>query len=264
MKRFTLLACILLTVYTAFLFVSALTLRSIDTDIEVACNFDIMQKNSTHTALSDSELLSVLSDLQGAGAMTASDLASKYFETKFALDTTYADVVGWIRIKSLGIDYPIMSNVSDNNWYLKHNWKGEESKWGSISMDIQSKGEWTTHTLLNGHNMKDDSMFGRLPELFNEDTFNSVSPIEVFDGARIRTYKIFSVFSVNDQEENLPIVESSITDYSAKLVEYQQRSLYCRDIPQGATEALLLNTCWYGASGTERHLHCIVVAYRQG
>lgn len=211
---------------------------------------------------SDINILDVVNELQSSNDKYDDILASKYYNSLFKTSKFNDSMLGWVSIPALGIDYPVMYSDSDNQWYLKHDTLGTESKHGSISMDIQNHGEWGTHVLLNGHNMKDDTMFGRLPDLLDKEVFDTVQFIDIFDGSRKRVYKIFSVFTLNDTEESITVSFNSLEGYQIRLKDYQARSLYYREIPSNATEALILNTCWYGVTGEERDLHCIVVAYR--
>lgn len=210
----------------------------------------------------DYDIPQLVQDVTRQGAKYDDTLANKFYKYKYTELLPNESMVGWISIPKLGIDYPIMFNSNDNNWYLKYNPNGVESKHGSISMDIQTKGKWGQFVLLNGHNMKDDTMFGRLPELLDKDVFDDVIRIDIFDGNHKRVYEIFSVFILNDLEETIPIIYKDIDECKDKIKDYRERSLYNRIVPYNATEALILNTCWYGDSGYQRNTHCIVVAYR--
>lgn len=82
-----------------------------------------------------------------------------------------SDTRGWIKIDSLGISYPIMQ-YTDNEYYLKKNTYKEDSISGSIFLDYRNNGFDDRHTIIYGHNMKNDSMFGKLDEILKGKTRN--------------------------------------------------------------------------------------------
>lgn len=72
------------------------------------------------------------------------------------------DVRGWIYIESIDLSYPVMQGT-DNEYYLKHTWDGEEVFSASIFMDYRNAPDFGDYnTILYGHNMKDGSMFHKI------------------------------------------------------------------------------------------------------
>lgn len=74
------------------------------------------------------------------------------------------DVVGWISIPELGLEYPITQG-EDNEYYLHHAYNREASFAGSIFMDYRNEDFQDQNTILYGHNMLNGSMFGSLKHL---------------------------------------------------------------------------------------------------
>lgn len=69
------------------------------------------------------------------------------------------DTVGWLRIEGSNIDYPIVQG-EDNDYYLSHDFYGQESVSGSIYLDYESQGDFTgRNQIIYGHHMKNGSMF---------------------------------------------------------------------------------------------------------
>lgn len=103
-----------------------------------------------------------------------------------ALRSRNADMVGWIS-NGGGIDYPIMQNQGDSNFYLSKDFSKQDSVAGSIYIpnDI-SMGSGIV--LIYGHNMRDGSMFGSLM---------GCQPGEVFKVSDLyseRDYEVCGVF----------------------------------------------------------------------
>ncbi len=75
------------------------------------------------------------------------------------------DVVGWISIPELDLEYPITQG-EDNEYYLHHAYNREASFAGSIFMDYRNMENFQDqNTILYGHNMLNGSMFGSLKHL---------------------------------------------------------------------------------------------------
>lgn len=171
------------------------------------------------------------------------------------------DTVGWIKIDGTKVDYPIMYST-DNSFYLSKTPSKEYSKAGSIFMDQQAGGKWGIMNLIHGHNMNNGSMFGDIANMMYEDYFNAHKIIQVYDGKTLKEYTAFAAFSLDDRKESIPIYYSTMEEYKAKIKDYQSRSRVAGTVPESANDFLILNTCWYGDSGTEKNSHAIIVAYR--
>ena len=84
------------------------------------------------------------------------------------------DIVAWIRIESLGIDYPVVQG-DDNDHYLHYTFRGEKNAAGSIFLDYRNQADFSDpKIILYGHNMKNGSMFGNLKKYQEE----SIAPEE--------------------------------------------------------------------------------------
>ncbi len=81
-----------------------------------------------------------------------------------------SDFAGWISIPGTGIDYPVMQAVPESSdFYLTHNYDGEEDINGSIFLDSRNDYEQQDDNLIvYGHNMKSGLMFGELKDFLDE------------------------------------------------------------------------------------------------
>lgn len=111
------------------------------------------------------------------------------------LNEINSDTKGWIKIDSLGISYPIMQ-CADNDYYLKKNIYKEDDISGSIFLDYRNNGFDDRHTIIYGHNMKNDSMFGRIDEVLKGKTGTNVD-ILVLTKDKSYKYKAFSTYEVD-------------------------------------------------------------------
>ena len=95
-----------------------------------------------------------------------------------------SDFAGWLTIPGTEIDYPVMQAVPESSdFYLTHNYDGQEDINGSIFLDSRNDYEQQDDNLIiYGHNMKSGMMFGGLKNFLDESyslehkmvTFNTI------------------------------------------------------------------------------------------
>ena len=90
------------------------------------------------------------------------------------------DIVAWIRIEGLGIDYPVVQG-EDNEHYLHYTFRGEANVAGSIFLDYRNKADFSdSKIILYGHNMKNGTMFGSLKKYQDESVFQENQIITIY------------------------------------------------------------------------------------
>lgn len=84
------------------------------------------------------------------------------------LQETNEDIVGWLELEGTKLNNPILQ-APDNDFYLTHNYKGDYSRAGSVFMDFRNDvSNLGKHTIIYGHVMRDNSMFGGLSKYADE------------------------------------------------------------------------------------------------
>ena len=119
------------------------------------------------------------------------------------------DLVGWIKIDDLPIDYPVVQ-TTDNEYYLHRNFYGEEMFSGTIFMDYHDPltAESTPdNIILYGHNMANGSYFAKLtsylPMRYGSLDFYLTHPTITFDTIYGEgTYKVFAGMYINVDDED--------------------------------------------------------------
>ena len=82
--------------------------------------------------------------------------------------TDCSDVVGWLYCEDTPINYPVVQG-EDNEYYLRRLMNGKYNSSGTIFMDYRNQPDFSDgNTILYGHNMNNDSMFGILPEYLDQ------------------------------------------------------------------------------------------------
>ena len=103
----------------------------------------------------------------------------------------------WITVTDTAIDYPLMQG-EDNNYYIAHNYKGEEDIAGAIFYDAYDKPFNETLTIIYGHSMKNGTMFNNL-HYFQKDhnRFNN-SKLLIHTESGMTIYKPLAYYVTNN------------------------------------------------------------------
>ena len=173
------------------------------------------------------------------------------------------DTVGYIRIDGTVIDYPVVKG-EDNDYYLDHDFYGNQSKSGTIMMDYKCSidpDNGSDNYILYGHHMAVGTFFAQLNEywrtLYDSNTEPSLSfykehPVISFDTLYERSqWKIFAVGLFNAEEqygEVYPYIDktdfSSAEEFNDYIIEIMDRSDLFTDVDiQYGDELLTLSTC---------------------
>ncbi len=113
------------------------------------------------------------------------------------------DMVGWLTIPDTKIDYPVMYKEDDNDYYLSHNFDGEDDVTGLLVLDKRCDPEGNgINCLIHGHNMKSGAMFGSLKK-YADAEYCKEHPSIIFNTLyEERTYDIIAVFRSRVYDEN--------------------------------------------------------------
>lgn len=163
-----------------------------------------------------------------------------------------ANFAGWITIEGTNIDYPVILTRQGEDFYLNHNFNGEEDINGTLFMDARCNiADRSTNLIIYGHNMKSGQMFGDLKKYLQEDFFLSHKKI-VFDTIYEKgSYEIFAVClgEVHYKDENIFryynfIQADNEEEYQAFLDNIQGLSVFLsEELPNYGDDLLTLSTC---------------------
>ena len=82
------------------------------------------------------------------------------------------DTVGWIKIDNTKVNYPIVQSTN-NTYYLDHDFYNTKTSIGWIYADYRNNFDiFNNNTIIYGHNLIDQYMFGILPTFLNKDWLN--------------------------------------------------------------------------------------------
>lgn len=139
--------------------------------------------------LQDKKQLDELKSIAQTVEDNAQNAGNKYDE----LYAQNSDFMGWLRIDGTGIDYPVMQSKDDPDFYLKHNFSKEYSRFG-IPYIQENCGLSSDNIIIYGHNIKSKSMFNELTE-YTDKAFYTAHKYITFDTLdEHRTYEVIAAF----------------------------------------------------------------------
>lgn len=181
-----------------------------------------------------------------------------------ALYAQNSDLVGWLTIDAIGVDYPVMQTPGDNEYYLRRGFDKLYSLAGSLFLDENCRitSPSTANWLIYGHNMSDGSMFGQLDK-YAEESFYREHPTFEFDTLyEEMQWQIVAVIRTQVGADDLPYYTffdaSSERDWQAKYQAVMDLALYDTGVTaQYGDQLLTLSTCGTTSSTTDKRLAVI-------
>lgn len=177
------------------------------------------------------------------------------------------DVVGYLRIPTKDgdpiVELPVVQS-EDNMKYLERNFMGDESRSGALFLDWRNHFDVVeNHRLVEknsdnlvvyGHNMADESMFGKLKYYErNADYYENHPIIQFNSNYETYTYKIFSFFILDAKDESETKYDcwnhlnfDTEEDFYNFVNEAKRRTLRTNDVDvKYGDQILTLSTCHY-------------------
>lgn len=165
-----------------------------------------------------------------------------------------SDIIGWVEVEGTNINYPVLQG-EDNNYYLKHTYKKEYSKNGSIFLDKDYDFSIpSSNLLIYGHNNKNGMMFEELIQYKDEKFYKEHSMIRFTTEKEDIEYEIIAVFKSKVYYQNETDVfryyyfinAKNEEEYNYYVEESKKASLYDTGKTAKYGEQLLtLSTCDY-------------------
>lgn len=170
-----------------------------------------------------------------------------------------AELAAWIDIPHICYE-PVMfrDSADGNEYYLNHDYQNGKSKFGAVFINRYNpktlfEGD---AVLLHGHNYNGQSqkqdpflMFGDLPFYKLESFFaqSENEPIRVYDGQYLRSYRVFTVFMLEDgkADEAVQTQWASSQEKNAYMRACYEKSIIKLWEPDYQKRVIFLSTCDY-------------------
>ena len=153
--------------------------------------------------------------------------------------------VAWLKVEGTEIEYAVVKS-NDNTYYLNHNFEKEYNNAGWIFADYRNKFDGTDkNIIIYGHNRRDNSMFGTLKNVLEEEWYNNRNNHVITLVTENKTYKyqVFSVYEIENEEYYIN-TEFENKEFGEFINELKSRSI--KDFNVEITEQnniLTLSTC---------------------
>lgn len=117
-----------------------------------------------------------------------------------ALAAINADIYAWIDIPGTVVSYPLVQHESDDSYYLNYTIEHVYGLPGSIYTERCDATDFSGfNTVIYGHNMANDTMFGSLNEYRDADYFAEYNTIVIYTETETRIYQIFAAVVYDDR-----------------------------------------------------------------
>lgn len=122
-----------------------------------------------------------------------------YHDKKSELFHQNPDVYAWLRVDGTKIDSPVAQHPTDDGYYLSHDLDGNETYYGAIFTElVNTKTFDDPVTIIYGHAMADDSMFGSLDYLSDQQFFKDHSLVTIETLTHHYEYEIMAAHPYTD------------------------------------------------------------------
>lgn len=140
------------------------------------------------------------------------------------------DVVGWIVIEGIQVNYPIVQG-NNNSFYLNHSYDKKWSGYGSIFMDYNSSSDFSDfNTFVYGHSTKNGTMFGELYKYMDVYFYNEHPNFYLYTPSGNYLIEIFSAYVDDTESDSYNQVFSSWENYKEYLDIITSKSKYKTNI----------------------------------
>ena len=156
------------------------------------------------------------------------------------------ETVAWIKVNNTNIEYPVVK-ADNNNFYLNHSFDKRKNSAGWIFADYRNKFDNTDKNLvIYGHNMRDDSMFGSLKWVINEDWYHNEDNkyITLITENETQVYEVFSVYQIEKEDYYIQTNFNTEKEFSEFIETIAKRSKKDFNVDVNKEDNILtLSTC---------------------
>lgn len=163
------------------------------------------------------------------------------------LQAKYPDVAGWIIVPNTNIDYPFVW-YKNNDYYLRRDLDGKHAIAGTIFMDYRCSKDFSDfNTIIYGHHMKNESMFGSIKRFNDKSFFDKNKAGTIFLADKTHTLEVLAYMVLKPADEMIyNTINAEVSKKTAYFDYVKQNARQYRDIAfTGNDKILTLSTCAY-------------------
>ena len=181
----------------------------------------------------------------------------EYINNRFSeLMEINPDLIGWLEAGSLSV--PVVQGT-DNDYYLQHDFYGQEDAHGTVFLDARNQLEPNDDNLvLYGHNYNRTKNMFYVVEQYKNPSFVNENPTITFSTLHEEgEYVVFAVFLTNTEESQGEVFDyhnqlrfKTTAAMNSFLEQVRARSLIASPVEVDASDKLItLSTCGYDFEG---------------
>lgn len=156
------------------------------------------------------------------------------------------DIIAWIYCPGTQISYPVVQS-KDNDYYLRRLLDGKRNTAGTIFADYRNAPDFSDfNTLIYGHNMRNDTMFGTLEE-YKDQAYYEAHPVWYLltPDANYKV-ELAAGYLVSENDE-IYYMRQTPEQQRIHLMEAFEKSVFAADVEIGETDKLVsFSTCERG------------------
>ncbi|WP_318504128.1 class B sortase [Bacillus sp. T3] len=153
------------------------------------------------------------------------------------------DIVCWIYSEDSPINYPVVQSA-DNSYYLRRLLDGSYNVAGTIFMDHRNSPDFTDlNTIIYGHNMKNDTMFGTLKKYKNQEYYDKHPVVYLITPRQAYKVELIAGYVIDDAS-NIYNIPQTKEEQKAQFVKIKEQSTFAANTSfQEGDRLVTLSTC---------------------
>lgn len=155
------------------------------------------------------------------------------------------DIVAWLYCEDTPINYPVVQ-AKNNDYYLRRLINGKWNIAGTLFIDFRNSAKFCDlNTVIYGHNMDNDTMFGSIPDYSKQEYYEKHPEIYLFTPDKNYVIELFAgyVTDVNSKIYDFPFDEENFSDFVSESIN---KSGFVSDVVVENNDKIVsLSTCYY-------------------
>ena len=154
------------------------------------------------------------------------------------------EIIAWIKIKDTNINYPVVQ-AKNNTKYLTRNYRGDFATAGSIFLDYRNNGFKDDFSMIYGHRMDGQRMFGGISLFEQKDYFNEHTKGTLYTEEGIYDLEISDFSVVDIDRTTIYAHDNNRNDRNATVIhEIRSFAKQSRKVEYGEDDKIIvLSTC---------------------
>ena len=163
-----------------------------------------------------------------------------------ALQAANPEAIAWLYSPDTPIHYPV-AQAADNDYYLHRLLDGRANAAGTLFMDYRNTGGLTDwNSVIYGHNMIDDSMFGSLPDYKSQSYYEAHPDLYLLTPERDYLIKLFAGFVTSADAELYQSFNPTGEERIRLMESWKDASDFVSEVcPTEEDRLITLSTCSY-------------------